>query len=520
MIKINKLLAINLMLFQSFSTCWATLNKEEDARSSATRQQTIGPDFFEMLPNELMATFTTKLGTLEAFRLSSTSQDMALRIKPYIVTIDLERKTPKAHLGNVPEAVISCVNLTSLDLSNFGLTSLSSEVRALSKLKILNLSNNTGLFKKSIEAVIFLTKLEELDIENCGVTILPSTLKELHVLKKLNISRNAFYPEFVSSNGAVILPLKVRPEEQMNPDSYAVAPAVLQFLTNLESLSMAGCHLKKFDDWFGKLINLHFLDLSFNIFEVMPSPALFKSLTNLENLVLRKSNIPQDLLTDFALLTWLRALDITENGLETEDFSMFSSTVKIITNTKDDKPRISDIFLNKPKIQVAQEKTSAAVNIDNWYNRYIWHKGSSDENENFVSRSPSPSRSSSPSPSNSLEVSANIFGKKELGVEQEAEDTEQTRYTRHEWLSRRVGASKQYGSEAISNNGSSSIQPTSPLMPKSRSISPESSLSPKRSFSPASIGSYSPYTSEDEKSNVYDFIEDYDSDLSEDEVGN
>jgi Leucine-rich repeat (LRR) protein len=95
------------------------------------------------------------------------------------------------NLKKVPMEIFNNQNITELDLSNNKLTgALPAEIRRLTKLKILNISNNnmTGLPAELGQ----LSNLEILDAANNQLTGLPYELGNLKNLKVFNLKNNNY----------------------------------------------------------------------------------------------------------------------------------------------------------------------------------------------------------------------------------------------------------------------------------------------------------------------------------------
>lgn len=103
------------------------------------------------------------------------------------VTLDLSGKG----LREVPAYVFTQKNIEALDLSNNALHgALQAEVRQLSQLRVLDLSDNN--FTGVPAEVGALTHLEVLDLSNNQLTGLPYEIGNLKNLKKLDVSGNAY----------------------------------------------------------------------------------------------------------------------------------------------------------------------------------------------------------------------------------------------------------------------------------------------------------------------------------------
>ena len=102
-------------------------------------------------------------------------------------TVNLSNK----NLRNIPSYVFDKTNTEELNVSNNYLTgSIQGEIRFLSKLKILNASNNS---MTGVPAEIGqLQNLEILDLSNNKLTGLPNELGNLQNLKVLNLSGNKY----------------------------------------------------------------------------------------------------------------------------------------------------------------------------------------------------------------------------------------------------------------------------------------------------------------------------------------
>ncbi len=107
--------------------------------------------------------------------------------QPKVKVLDLSNKG----LGKVPTYVFEDIGLEELNISNNEITvSIQSEVRNLTKLKVLNASNN---LMSGVPAEIGqLENLEVLDLSNNQLTGLPNELGNLKNLKTLNISGNNY----------------------------------------------------------------------------------------------------------------------------------------------------------------------------------------------------------------------------------------------------------------------------------------------------------------------------------------
>ena len=102
-----------------------------------------------------------------------------------------EHNMEDASLNSFPERVLKASNLEILNISHNNISdTLPAEIRNLTKLRILDISNNK---MTNLPAEIGqLTNLEELDLSNNLFTGLPHELANLKTLKTLNISGNNY----------------------------------------------------------------------------------------------------------------------------------------------------------------------------------------------------------------------------------------------------------------------------------------------------------------------------------------
>jgi Leucine-rich repeat (LRR) protein len=108
-------------------------------------------------------------------------------VTPSSRTLDLSGKG----LTKAPEYIFSRTDLEELDLSHNALTgALPAEVRRLSELKVLDLSNNN--FTGVPAEIGQLKNLEILDLSHNALTGLPYELGNLAKLRVLDISGNAY----------------------------------------------------------------------------------------------------------------------------------------------------------------------------------------------------------------------------------------------------------------------------------------------------------------------------------------
>lgn len=89
---------------------------------------------------------------------------------------------------DIPPQIANLVNLENLHLTVNNIQQLPVEMKALQKLKLLDLTDNPSL--KNMDVVAELTSLEELYLYGCQLTSLPTNIGALKKLKRLALTGN------------------------------------------------------------------------------------------------------------------------------------------------------------------------------------------------------------------------------------------------------------------------------------------------------------------------------------------
>ncbi|TYI63479.1 hypothetical protein E1A91_D09G021000v1 [Gossypium mustelinum] len=182
-------------------------------------------------------------------------------------------------------------SVVDIDLSGHGLNgSITPQIGALSKLKLLNLSSNslTGELPSSFGNLNQLA-LMTLHLRNCRLSgTIPPNIGELESMVDLDLSNNWF-----------IGPI----------------PSSVSNLTNLDSLFLQSNQLDgSIPKDIGRLTNLVALNLSSNCL-VGPIPSSVSNLTNLSSLFLQSNQLNGSIPEDIGGLTILVELKLSSNGL-------------------------------------------------------------------------------------------------------------------------------------------------------------------------------------------------------------
>jgi Leucine-rich repeat (LRR) protein len=99
-------------------------------------------------------------------------------------------------LREIPSQIENLKNLQTLSLPLHAIQTLPLEMAKLNKLKVLDLTDNSGL--SSIDPLAELEQLEELYLFGCHLTKLPQNMSRLTRLKKLGLTGNNITEEELS----------------------------------------------------------------------------------------------------------------------------------------------------------------------------------------------------------------------------------------------------------------------------------------------------------------------------------
>lgn len=113
-----------------------------------------------------------------------TSLDSALGMPDSVVVLYLRGKS----LTKLPKGVSKFVNLQSIDLGGCGLTAFPRELLSCKQLTSLNLSDNPiGSIPNDIDS---LSNLNRLSLRNTGITTLPASIGKCLVLSQIELQGN------------------------------------------------------------------------------------------------------------------------------------------------------------------------------------------------------------------------------------------------------------------------------------------------------------------------------------------
>lgn len=225
-------------------------------------------------------------------------------------------------------------NVENLDLAQFNLTKIPTEISTLSHLKSLNLSNNAITYFSALNGM---SSLQEINISNNNLSALPSEITSLTPLKSLNVSNNNI-SQFTN----------------------------LQNLQNLEWLSLENNALVNIPAEISNLQNLIHLNLSRN--NIASGFSSIINLPNLEQLWLNHNKITGNFPADLLSLPKLMSLSLQSNQLtgnipnnipEICNISNNKFTATEIQNYLNLKPQNTD-FVYSPQ-RYDEAKTEKAV---------------------------------------------------------------------------------------------------------------------------------------------------------------
>ncbi len=196
-------------------------------------------------------------------------------------------------------------NVTELNLSGEGLTTLPPEFGKLTNLRSLYLSGNQ--LSSLPPEFVQLTNLQILDLRNNQLSSLPPEFEKLTSLQTLYLRSNqlsSLPPEFEKLTNLQTLYLE-------NNQLSSLPPKFGQ-LSNLQTIYLENNQLSSLPPEFGKLTNLQILDLRNN--QLSSLPLGFGQLTNLQSLYLSDNQL-SSLPPEFEQLTNLESLYLGNNQL-------------------------------------------------------------------------------------------------------------------------------------------------------------------------------------------------------------
>jgi internalin A len=150
-----------------------------------------------------------------------------------------------------------------LDLSGLELTSIPSDVSALTLVQTLDLSDNQ--ITTIPESLGQLTDLRSLRLHQNQISVIPDFLAQLASLQEINLSNNG-----ISAIPASIGHLTNLSDLNLSDNQISILPAHLAELQRLRNFSISGNQLKVIHDSLGNL-SLDFFNMSNNLFEEVPA---------------------------------------------------------------------------------------------------------------------------------------------------------------------------------------------------------------------------------------------------------
>lgn len=215
-------------------------------------------------------------------------------------------------LRSIPTEISKLINLTNLDLSDNLLTGIPTEIPKLINLSSLDLSGN--LLTSVSPEIARLTHLTTLDLSTNQLTTLPPEIANLNMLTSLDLSGNEIKD----------------------------MPSGIRQLTNLESLNLSANRLTRLPPEITEMINLSSLDLGRN--KLTTLPVEIRNLTNLTRLDLdhnQLSKIPDEIMG----LTKLTELSLSGNKLSTVQVD-----IKLLANLSNLELSINHLTTLPPEI--------------------------------------------------------------------------------------------------------------------------------------------------------------------------
>ena len=170
-------------------------------------------------------------------------------------------------LTEIPAQIGQLTNLLHLDLSKNKLKQIDTTLSELAQLQILDLSKNPELGSVSF-SLENMTDLRSLGLSKLKLTNYPSGFEKGLKMEALDISKNQLsyiHPSIFTFKGLKTLNLSDNPINNQTQISEMIGS-----LTNLEQLSIAGLKLKDEKLPLSSLSKLTDIDVSMNVFKLIP----------------------------------------------------------------------------------------------------------------------------------------------------------------------------------------------------------------------------------------------------------
>jgi Leucine-rich repeat (LRR) protein/GTPase SAR1 family protein len=235
-------------------------------------------------------------------------------------------------LTGLPSQIARLVNLVNLELNNNRISSIPNDIVGLCSLLHLNLDNNrigylpstlgkltslrtlkinkNQLSSEGLDPIFTLHRLEHLEIGDNQLEEIPPMISHLASLKILNLAGNKLtqLPECINT----LTQLSKLLIERNQIDEF---PSTIGNATTLTEICVAQNCISELPETFPQLTGLRKLDLSSNLLYSFGSGFLVWALTNLTELNLIKSRLP-DLPPEIANLCNLVQLNLESNSIE------------------------------------------------------------------------------------------------------------------------------------------------------------------------------------------------------------
>ncbi len=227
-----------------------------------------------------------KLNTLEELEMSQVKNiDFLFTMSDMIGLKKI--KISDINLNIFPEEVTEIANLEELRIGWTKINRISKNIYKLKKLRVINFSNN--YLKELPDTIVMLPNLEILSLTHNEFEFIPSIVGSLVSLVELNCSENKKLSELKFSFDK----LKKLKFLYISHSNISVIPESIGYAENLRKIDLKANKIEKIPYSMRLLINLEYLDLSYNLIG-NNDISMLGSLKNLEVLALGRSNIPSE----------------------------------------------------------------------------------------------------------------------------------------------------------------------------------------------------------------------------------
>ena len=208
-------------------------------------------------------------------------------------------------IGELPDELFECKQLTALTVSNCKLFKISERIKILANLHSLNAPNNqTTQLPSEIGALV---NLQTLDVSNNQLTQIPPEIGALVKLLNLYVDNNQL-TRIPSEIGALVnLQVLFVRNNQLTQ-----IPSEIGALVNLQTLDVSNNQLTRIPPEIGALVNLQTLDVDNNQLTQIPSE--IGALVNLQYLIVSNNQLAQ-IPSEIGALVNLQYLIVSNNQL-------------------------------------------------------------------------------------------------------------------------------------------------------------------------------------------------------------